>query len=75
MNKTIEITYSGIPLLVEGEYIKGIKVTGYYDVEEPDQFYINQIFIADSQINVIDLFLIIDDEATLLDLIFEEIEK
>ena len=71
---TVEIKYAGIPLLVEGTYHQAMRSLDYFDPPEPADFDIDKIYIADSQIDVMDLFEIIDDWATIKDLIFEEIE-
>ena len=58
---TVEITYRDIPFLIEGTYEKG----GYGNREEspiPHSFYIENIYIADSQINIKNLTSRSDDE-------------
>ena len=72
MKTTVEIKYAGIPLLIEGTYHQAMRSLDYFDPPEPAEFDIDKIYIADSQIDVSNLFE--NDWESILDLIFEEIE-
>ena len=68
--KYVAIKYKGIDLNVEGVYTPG----GYGSHEEtpiPYSFEIHSVYITDSQINIIDLF--IDEIELLEELTLEEI--
>ena len=51
---TIEIKYCDVPLLVEGKIYKGSPTTRDYP-GDPDEFEIDSIYVADSQIDIVNM--------------------
>ena len=58
---TVEITYKDIPFLIEGTYDEGTPAI-FDEAPVPPSFYIENIYIADSQINIKNLTSRSDDE-------------